>query len=467
MTTTAGTASLGPSHANSPNAALDAAYRKVAWRLIPFLMVLWILAWIDRVNIGFAKLQMLGELHFSETVYGLGAGIFFLGYFFFEVPSNLLLERIGAKKTIARITIGWGLTCIAMMWVTTPGMFYLLRFLLGAFEAGFYPGVILYLTYWFPTGRRAKAFGLFMSASALAGVIGGPAAGNLMAGLHGANGWSGWQWVFLIEGIPSVIAGIVTLLYLTDRPEKAGHWLTEEQRRLIAEDLERDRAALGHREHNVFAALGNPRIWQFVAIFFCIIMANSALTFFGPTIVREVGFASPAAVGWIMSAIYLCGAAGMILNGVSSDRRKEVRLHCGLAALAASASLVVLGFLVPGSPVPALLALGVAVVGTMSAIPVFWQMPNRALAGAAAAAGVAFINSIANLAGFAAPYLMGAVKDGTGSLSWGLWIVAAFEALTVILIVRFVPREAKAASAAAQRDREATLAEAPITGAEI
>lgn len=283
-----------------------------------------------RVNIGFAKLQMLGELRFSETLYGLGAGIFFLGYFFFEVPSNLLLERIGAKRTIARITIGWGLTCIAMMRVKTPGMFYFLRFLLGAFEAGFYPGVILYLTYWFPTGRRAKAFGLFMSASALAGVIGGPVVGNLMTSLHGANGWSGWQWVFLIEGVPSVIAGIVMLLYLTDRPKKAGHWLTAEQRRLIAEDLERDRAALGEREHSMFAALRNSRIWQFVAVFFCIIMANSALIFFGPTIVREVGFASPAALGWIMSAIYLCGAAGMILNGMHSDRQKEVRLHCGL-----------------------------------------------------------------------------------------------------------------------------------------
>jgi len=441
MTTIAGAANLGPPLSTDQSGALDRAYSKVAWRLIPFLMVLWILAWIDRVNIGFAKLQMLSELRFSETVYGLGAGIFFLGYFFFEVPSNLLLERIGAKKTIARITIGWGLTCIAMLWVTTPGMFYFLRFLLGAFEAGFYPGVILYLTFWFPTGRRAKAFGLFMSASALAGVIGGPLAGTLMTGLHGALGWSGWQWVFLIEGVPSVIAGIVTLLYLTDRPEKAGHWLTEQERQLIAEDLERDRASLGGREHSMFAALRNPRIWQFVVIFFCIIMANSALTFFGPSIVREAGFTSPATVGWIMSAIYLCGAAGMILNGMHSDRQGEIRLHCGLAALAASAALVVLGVVVAGSPLLALLALAVAVVGTMSAIPVFWQMPNLVLAGSAAAAGVAFINSIANLAGFAAPYLMGAVKDGTGSLSWGLWIVAAFEALTVFLILYFVPRE--------------------------
>ena len=462
MSTTAGAARFDPSHA-APASALDAAYSKVAWRLIPFLMVLWILAWIDRVNIGFAKLQMLSDLKFSETVYGLGAGIFFLGYFFFEVPSNLLLERIGARKTIARITILWGITCIAMMWVTTPAMFYILRFLLGVFEAGFYPGVILYLTYWFPTGRRAKAFGLFMSASALAGVIGGPLAGTIMTNLNGANGWSGWQWVFLIEGIPSVIAGIVTLFYLTDRPEKAGHWLTAEEQRLIAEDLERDRASLGTREHSMFAALRNPRIWQFVAIYFCIIMANSALTFFGPTIVREVGFRSPATVGWIMAAIYLCGAAGMILNGMHSDHSGEARYHCGFAALAAAAALTVLGIVVPGVPALALLALGIAVVGTMSAIPVFWQMPNLVFAGTAAAAAVAFINSIANLAGFAAPYLMGAIKDGTGSLSYGLWIVAVFEGLTVFLILYFVPRETRAMAPAAAQ--EIALAEAPTTGA--
>jgi len=445
MTPTAGAGPLNSPTISVDDPALDVTYRKVAWRLLPFLMTLWILAWIDRVNIGFAKLQMLSELRFSETVYGLGAGIFFLGYFLFEVPSNLLLERIGAKRTIARITVLWGITCIAMMWVTTPLMFYVLRFLLGVFEAGFYPGVILYLTYWFPTGRRAKAFGLFMSASAFAGVIGGPMAGNLMIGLQGVNGWSGWQWVFLIEGIPSVIAGIVTLLYLTDRPEEAGKWLDQNERQMLIADLARDRGALSGREHNMFAALRSARMWQFVAIFFCIIMANSALTFFGPTIVREVGFESPAAVGWIMSAIYLCGAAGMILNGSHSDRSREARYHCGIAALVAALGLIVLGILLPGTPLPSLLALGVAVVGTMSAIPVFWQMPNRYLAGTAAAAGVAFINSIANLAGFAAPFLMGAVKDGTGSLSYGLWIVAGFEALTVLLILLCIPREESSA----------------------
>ena len=199
-------------------AEMDGIYRRILLRLLPFLMFLWILAWIDRVNIGFVKLTMLDDLKWTEAVYGFGAGIFFLGYFFLEVPSNLLLQRIGARKTIMRITIGWGLTTIAAMFVTTPIQFYCVRFLLGAFEAGFYPGVILYLTYWFPNDRRAKAFGLFMSASAFAGVIGGPLAGNVMGGLDGVNGWHGWQWVLLIEGIPSVVAGFVTWFYLTDRP---------------------------------------------------------------------------------------------------------------------------------------------------------------------------------------------------------------------------------------------------------
>ncbi|MEO7937775.1 MAG: MFS transporter, partial [Burkholderiaceae bacterium] len=299
---------------NAPG-ELDSVYRKIFFRLIPFLMVLWILAWIDRVNIGFVKLTMLDDLKWSEAVYGLGAGIFFLGYFFFEVPSNLLLQKIGAKKTIMRITIGWGLTSVAMMFVKTPEWFYVGRFVLGVFEAGFYPGIILYLTYWFPNDRRAKAFGMFMSASALAGVIGGPLAGSIMGGLNGVNGWAGWQWVFLVEGIPSVIAGIVTYFYLTDRPEQA-HWLTQRERELVHADLERDHQAMGDREHSLLASLRDGRIWLLILIYFCIIAANSSLTFYGPTLVKEVGFKSPMAVGWIMSVAYLCGAAGMIYNGI-------------------------------------------------------------------------------------------------------------------------------------------------------
>jgi D-galactonate transporter len=426
---------------------LDHTYRKIILRLIPFLALLWVLAWIDRVNIGFIKLTMLDDLKWSEAVYGLGAGIFFLGYFFFEVPSNLLLQKIGAKKTIMRITIGWGLTTIATMFVTSPTMFYALRFLLGVFEAGFYPGIILYLTYWFPNDRRAKAFGMFMSASALAGVIGGPLAGAIMTGFDGVNGWHGWQWVLLLEGIPSVLMGFVTWFYLTDRPEQA-KWLTERERQLVHDDLERDSKAMGDREHSIFASLRDGKIWLLILIYFCIIAANSSLTFYGPTLVKEVGFTSPLAVGWIMSFAYLCGAAGMILNGFHSDKRHESRYHCGIAAALGSVSLLVIALMLGQSALVVLIALTLAIVGTMSAIPVFWQMPNRFLSGTAAAAGVALINSIANLAGFGAPWMLGVIKTNTGSLAPGLFVVAAVEICATLLILAFVPRVRKALAGA-------------------
>jgi MFS family permease len=380
-------------------------------------------------------------------VYGLGAGIFFLGYFFFEVPSNLLLQKIGAKKTIMRITIGWGLTTIAMMFVKTPGQFYAGRLLLGVFEAGFYPGIILYLTYWFPNERRAKAFGMFMSASALAGVLGGPIAGWILTSFNGVNGWSGWQWVFFLEGIPSVIAGIVTWFYLTDRPEQA-RWLTPQERQLVRDDLERDHRAMGPREHSLLKSLADRKIWILILIYFCIVAANSSLTFYGPTLVKEAGFTNPVAVGWIMAAAYLCGAAGMIFNGFHSDRQRESRLHCGLAAALGAGSLVVIALMLGQSAAAVLIALALAIVGTMSAIPVFWQMPDRFLSGSAAAGGVALINSIANLAGFGAPWMLGIIKTSTGSLSSGLYVVAAVEACATLLILALIPRFQKTAAGA-------------------
>jgi len=413
---------------------LDAAYARISWRLIPFLAALWIIAWIDRVNIGFAKLQMLDDLKLSEAAYGFGAGVFFLGYFLFETPSNLLLMRIGARRTLARITIGWGFTSVCMMFVKTSAVFYGLRFLLGVFEAGFYPGVIFYLTCWYPAPRRARAFGLFMSASAFAGVIGGPLAGAILTHLNGVHGLAGWQWLFLIEGTPSILAGLVTLVYLTDRPEEA-HWLADDERALVLDDLAEDRAAMGPREHSVLRSLADGRLWLLIAIFFCIIAANSGLTFWGPSVVRELGVSDPASLGWIIALVYLLGGAGMILNGASSDRARESRLHCGFAALGGAVAMAALALLIPSGSLAALLAFAVAILGTMSAIPVFWQMPNRVLSGAAAAAGVALINSIANLAGFFAPWLIGELKTSTGALTSGLLAIAAVEAAGAVLLL--------------------------------
>lgn len=414
----------------------DRIFSKVTWRLIPFLAVLWILAWIDRVNIGFAKLQMLSDLHFSETVYGLGAGIFFLGYFLFEVPSNLLLERVGARKTIARITIGWGLVSIMLMFTTSPTMFYILRFALGVCEAGFYPGIILYLTYWYPSQRRSRAFSLFMSASAIAGIIGGPLAGFILNNLNHVNGLSGWQWLFLIEGIPSVLAGFVTLYYLTDRPAQA-KWLTAEERSFVQKELDKDAAAVGHREHSILASLRNPKLWALVAIYFCIIAANSTLTFWAPTIVKEMGVSNSLHIGLLIGLAYFFGAIGMVSNGFLADKTGKNALHAAVAALVGATAMATVGMLAH-NPVLAFAALTVAVVGTMSAIPVFWQLPNLYVSGAAAAAGVAMINSIANLAGFGAPYAMGLIKDSGAGLSAGLYGVAAVEALGALLIVLLI-----------------------------
>jgi MFS family permease len=425
--------------AGSTESLLDATYLRISWRLIPFLFVLWVLAWVDRVNVGFVKLTMLDDLKWSETVYGLGAGIFFLGYFFFEVPSNLLLQRIGARKTITRITLGWGIVCVAMMFTRTPAMFYALRLLMGVFEAGFYPGIILFLTYWYPSARRARAFGMFMSASGIAGVVGGPLAGTVMTGLNGVNGWAGWQWVFLIEGVPSIVAAAVTWFYLTDRPSQA-NWLTPVQRKLVEDDLARDAAGLGQREESLLASLKEGKLWLLILTFFCVVAANSSLTFFGPSVVREAGFGDPATIGWIMSLSYLFGAAGMVINGLHSDRTQEARLHCAYAAALGAAGLVLTTVFLKASPVLALMAQTLAIIGTMSAIPVFWQLPGRFLAGAAAAGGVALINSIANLAGFGAPFMLGVIKTQTGGLSPGLLIVAGIEVMATVLILLFIPR---------------------------
>ncbi|MFE6734449.1 MFS transporter [Microbacterium sp. NPDC057650] len=451
------------SRAAAPESA-ERVYRKVFFRLVPFLMLLWVVAWIDRVNIGFVKLRMLDDLGWSETIYGIGAGIFFIGYFLFEVPSNLLLQKIGAKKTIMRITLGWGAVSILMMFATTPEIFYTLRFLLGVFEAGFYPGIILYLTYWFPANRRAKAFGMFMSASAFAGVIGGPLAGWIMNTMDGVAGLASWQWVFIIEGIPSIILGIVTFFYLTDRPKHA-KWLTPTEREFVQAELDNEVHA-EEKQHSMLGALKGKTIWLFILIFFCIIAANSSLTFYGPTLIAEVGFGDPLVVGWIMAGINLLGAAGMISAGFISDRTGDSRIQTSISAALGAIGLAGAALLINTSPIGAISCLALALVGTMSAIPVFWQMPNRFLIGAAAAGGVALINSIANLAGFFAPTLLGSLKDSTGSLAPGLLIVAGVEMLATILIIALVPKFKESAKTTTISvpivETEAEVAQVPI-----
>lgn len=417
--------------------SLSGTYKKITWRLIPFLVFLFILAWIDRINVGFAKLQMLQDLQFSEAVYGLGAGIFFIGYFLFEVPSNLYLEKIGARKTLARITILWGLASIAMAYVTSPVSFYIVRFFLGVFEAGFFPGVVLYLTYWFPAQRRARVNGLFMTSFAIAGVIGGPVAGLIMSSMSGVGHLANWQWLFIIEGIPSLLAGILVLLYLPERPANA-KWLSASEKHAVTKALEAENNDTS--KHASFGvALRNSRVWICAAVYFCVVSGNATIAFWAPSIIKEIGVNGDLQIGLISAIPFLAGTIAMVLNGIHSDKTGERRMHCALATLIASAGLVFTGLFL-GNATAALCALTLASIGILAAFPVFWSMPAAFLAGTAAAGGIALINSIGNLAGFVAPYMIGMLKTSTGSLSSGLYFVAVLEFLASFLVVLFIKK---------------------------
>lgn len=425
----------------SAGADVEEVYSKIAKRIIPFLILLFVVAWLDRVNVGFAKLQMVTDLGFSEAVYGFGAGIFFLGYLLFEIPSNLFLERIGARKTIARITILWGITSIATMFVKTAVSFYILRFLLGAFEAGLYPGVILYLTYWFPARRRAQVLGVFMTSVPIAGILGGPISGWIMGAMGGRTGLANWQWLFLLEGIPSLIMGLLTLAMVVDTPAQA-RWLTDAEKQFVLADLEADRRQAGPRKHGFGEALRVPHVWLLTVIYFCLVSANPTLGFWGPTIINGLGVNSNMMIGMLSAVPYIVSVIGTVWVGRHSDRMLERRWHCALSCLAAAAGLVLIGVF-DNIPVLAFAALVLGVAGVLSAFAPFWQMPTMLLAGAAAAGGIALINSIGNLSGWLGPFVVGWLKDLTGKTSSGLYVVAGLETLAAALILLFMPRHSQ------------------------
>jgi D-galactonate transporter len=423
----------------APASLEDAAYRKVAWRLLPFLFLCYVVAYLDRVNVGFAKLQMVSDLKFSETAYGLGAGIFFIGYFIFEIPSNLILHRTGARRWIARIMISWGLLSSAMMFVSSETMFYVLRFLLGAAEAGFFPGIILYLTFWFPAQQRARIVALFMTAIAMSGVIGGPLSGWIMSGMGGVNGWAGWQWLFLIEGMPSVVLGIA-VLFLLDDSIRSAKWLSNQEKDLLERNIAADQKTQAHM--SVAQTLSNPRVLLLSALYFCFIMGLYGVSFWLPQLIKGLGVKDLMSIGLLSAIPYGAAAVAMVLVGRSSDLKGERRMHLMVPALLAAVGLGLAG-LFGDQPVLGMLALTLGTAGVLSVLPVFWTLPTALLGGAGAAAGIALINSVGNLAGFVSPYMVGAIKDATGSTTLAMFVLAGSMVLGAVLAV-FATRSTRA-----------------------
>ena len=414
--------------------SLEAAtMSRVSRRLIPLLFCLYIVCFIDRTNVSIAALQMNRDLAFSAAVYGLGAGIFFLGYALFEVPSNLLLARVGARRWIGRIAITWGLLAVGMMFVRTAGSFYTMRFLLGVAEAGYFPGIVYYLSHWYPERRRARAISRFAIGVPLAGGIGGPLGATLL-GLDGSQGLAGWQWLFLIEGIPAVLLGLVALRYLTDQPDDA-RWLTDAERAWLAGRLAAEReasAALGHATFR--QALQSPTLWWLTAPYVLFAVANLALILWLPLLLKAQLAITDREIGWILSLIGVAGAGAMLLIGASSDRRGD-RIGHAAGALAVAAVGCVVAALAP-QPLVAAAGIAVAVVSSTAFLPVFWCIPSTILRGTAAAGGIALVNAIGNAGGFLGPNLLGQVKDATGSFSSGFLVLAGLTLLGAALMLR-------------------------------
>ncbi len=405
---------------------------KVRRRLIPFLFLLYIVAYLDRINVGFAALQMNKALGFSSTVYGFGAGIFFLSYVLFEIPSNMILARVGARLWIARIMITWGVVSSAMMFVRSANGFYTLRFLLGLAEAGFFPGLIFYLTRWFPARERAKTIAAFMTATLIAGVIGGPISGALLS-LHGAGGLDGWQWLFLLEGIPSIVLGFVVLKVMADRPEEA-RWLTEPEREALVTCLRDEAVAVRHETTS--GALSNRRTWLLAIVYFTIPVTLYGIGFFLPQMLKTASGSSDFIVGLLSAVPYSAGAIAMVIVGRHSDRTGERRWHVMVPALVSAAGLAL--STASTGPIWTVVTLSIAMLGLASMFGPFWALTTSTMGGVGAAASIALVNSVGNTGGFVGPYLLGAINDATHSFAMGLLAIAVMLATgaSLVLFVR-------------------------------
>jgi len=408
-----------------------ALYRKISRRLMPLLFLGYVCAYLDRINIGFAALQMKSDLGFTDAVYGLGAGLFFASYFVFEVPSNLLLQKIGARATITRIMISWGLTSCCMLFVRTPATFYGMRLLLGLFEAGFAPGVMLYLTFWYPEARLAQMTAFFLSGSAVAGLIGSPLSGVILELTNGVAGLRGWQWLFLLEGLPPVAIGLAALAWLPDGPQNA-RWLSPAERNAVAAQLPH---ASRHDAHGFAHALRDPNVYGIAIAWFTIICGIYAVSFWMPMMLRAAGVGSVARIGLWSVIPYGAGTIGMILLSRHSDRTRERRWHVVGCALAGAAALVLVSFAGQNLGL-VVFALTVATIGMFSAMPILLSIPMATLSPKAAPGGIALINCIGLTGGFFSPSLLGWVKTSTGNLNNGLYVIAALLIVGSLIIAK-------------------------------
>ncbi len=414
-------------------AVRKSAYRKIAFRLMPFLMLCYFCAYLDRVNVGFAKLQMMSDLQFSEAVYGLGAGIFFIGYFLCEVPSNIVLHKVGARRWIARIMITWGILSGCFAFVQTEWQFYTLRFLLGVAEAGLAPGLLLYLTYWFPSYRRARMTVLWFIAIPISGMIGGPLSGLIMDRMSGVHGWFGWQWMFVIEAIPTVVVGLLVLAVLKDSVQDA-NWLTQDEKNLVKQELAQDNQHKeGHASVKEFIA--DKRLWLLAGIYFCVVMGQYAITFWLPTLIRNSGISDNWHIGLLTSLPYMCAIVVMILAGRSGDHFQERRWHL-IIPMCAGAIALTFATLFASNLTLSLICLCIAASGVLTASSLFWMLPTNFLGGVSAAAGIAAVNSFANLAGFCSPYLIGWITTNTGSNAIGMFLITAVLIFGASLVLR-------------------------------
>jgi D-galactonate transporter len=432
MATNVTTAGVAPGIVPQGDTVEARAYSKVTWRLLPFLFACYVFAYLDRVNVGFAKLQMLSDLKFSETVYGLGAGIFFIGYFLFEVPSNLIMYRVGARVWIGRIMITWGILAGLMMIVRTPTSFYVLRFLLGAAEAGFIPGILLYLTYWYPAQRRGRVMAFFLMGIPISGVIGGPVSGWIMQTFHGVNGWAGWQWLFLLEALPAFLAGIVALFYLTDDIHHA-KWLSEEERRVLQNAVKEEAGKKEH--HSMKDAFGEPKVWLLAITYAFFLMGLYGVSFWLPSLIKTSGVKDALNVGLLTAVPYGAGTAAMIWVSHHSDHKRERRWHLSIPGVLGALGLALSTAFSHNTPL-SMLFLTIGAAGVCTTVSQFWNLPGAFLSGAAAAAGIAFVNSVGNISGFVAPYMVGWIKDATGSASPALWVIAASMTIASLLVFR-------------------------------